>query len=461
MIRAHLIYSRPTSKAFSYASRQLSKGCRERARDADTSETSRTIRLWPMTSVQSGQSPSAATMVDLFAGPGGLDVAARWLGLSVAGIEWDENACATRRNAGLGTLQGDVREHGPKEFPHATILTGGPPCQTYTMAGAGAGRKALKQVLSFIVRMVDGVDVTTELAALDDERTGLVLQPLRWALEAHRAGNPYEVIIFEQVPAVLPVWEAMAKALESLGYKTATGILHAEEYGVPQTRRRAILIANRYQTPELPSPTHHRFRRKEVKTSKNRPALLPHRSIGDTLDRVEPFVLVSNYGTGGDPKARGRRTSKEPAFTVTGKVSRNRLFSDEGELDRLNIAEAGRLQTFPADYPWSGKDVSQQVGNAIPPRLAAHVLAAALGRELPADFLDTMTRTPWSAMNDEATRTGPHTEDGHVGDALATAQDSGPNLDLYTASEPNFGTESRRPCIDIDTSGVDLLPSRL
>jgi hypothetical protein len=34
-------------------------------------------------------------------------------------------------------------------------------------------------------------------------------------------------------------------------------------------------------------------------------------------------------------------------------------------------------------------------------------------------------------------------------------------LDLYPASEPNFGTESRRPCIDIDTSGVDLLPSRL
>lgn len=383
-----------------------------------------------MTCAQPAPSPSAAQMVDLFAGPGGLDVAARWLGLSVAGIEWDENACATRQTAGLETVQGDVREHGPNEFPHATILTGGPPCQTYTVAGAGAGRKALNQVLSFIARMADGDSVTDELAALDDERTGLVLQPLRWALEAHRSGKPYKVIVFEQVPAVLPVWEAMAGVLESLGYKAVTGILHAEEYGVPQTRRRAILIANRYQAPVLPAPTHHRFRNKQEEAPETRPALLPYRSIGETLDRVEPYELVSNYGTGGDPKARGRRTSKEPAFTVTGKVSRNRLFSDKGELERLKVSEAGRLQTFPADYPWSGKDVSQQVGNAIPPRLAAHVLAAALGRELSADFLDSMTKTPWISIDNEAPLVAQDTGHAHASAVPRKTPDAGPKLAL-------------------------------
>lgn len=378
----------------------------------------RLIKLPTMTFAQSDSPSPDVQMVDLFAGPGGLDVAARWLELSVAGIEWDANACATRRTAGLGTVQGDVRDHNPDEFPHATILTGGPPCQTYTVAGAGSGRKALNQVLSFITRMAEGDDITTELAALEDERTGLVLQPLRWALEAYRAGNPYQVIVLEQVPAVLPVWEAMAKVLEALGYKTATGVLHAEEYGVPQTRRRAIMIANRNLTPVLPTPTHQRFRRKGLKASTGQSALLPCKSIGETLDRVEPFVLVSNYGTGGDPKARGRRTSKEPAFTVTGKVSRNRLVSGDRELDRLKVSEAGQLQTFPADYPWAGKDVSQQVGNAIPPRLAAHVLAAALGRDLPAGFFDTMTRTPWFAKD----QTGSTEQDTEITRDLLSAQ---------------------------------------
>jgi DNA (cytosine-5)-methyltransferase 1 len=253
----------------------------------------------------------------------------------------------------------------------------------------------------------------------------------------------------------------MARALESLGYKTATGILHAEEYGVPQTRRRAILIANRYQTPVLPTPTHHRFRRKEKRASRDQPALLPYRSIGETLDRVEPFVVVSNYGTGGDPKARGRRTSKEPAFTVTGKISRNRLISDERELDRLHVSEAGRLQTFPADYPWSGKDVSQQIGNAIPPRLAAHVLAAALCRKLPADFLDIVTRTPWSALDDNALLAAQDTEDAHVSAVPRITPDSGSDLHLDTGSEPGSDTKTRRSPTDTIIGAVDPMSSRL
>ncbi|MET3366948.1 UNVERIFIED_CONTAM: DNA (cytosine-5)-methyltransferase 1 [Jeotgalibacillus campisalis] len=373
-----------------------------------------------MTSAQSNLPLSNAQMIDLFAGPGGLDVAARWMGLTVTGIEWDENACATRRAAGLGTVQGDVREHGPKQFPQATILAGGPPCQTYTVAGAGAGRKALDQVLDFLRRMAEGEDVTAKLASLDDERTGLVLQPLRWALEAHSTGEPYQAIILEQVPAVLPVWEAMATVLDSLGYKTVTGILHAEEYGVPQTRRRAILIANRYRTPTLPAPTHNSFKRNSAKSPADRPSLLPCRSIGETLSRREPYVLVSNYGTGGDPKARGRRSSTEPAFTVTGKVSRSRLFSDEVELDRLKVSEAGLLQTFPADYPWSGKDVSQQIGNAIPPLLAAHVLAAALGRDLDPESVDRMTKGRWILTDDETVSGGPDRLNDHVEPAQKT-----------------------------------------
>jgi DNA (cytosine-5)-methyltransferase 1 len=335
-------------------------------------------------------------MVDLFAGPGGLDVAARWLGVSAVGIEWDLNACTTREAAGLDTRRADVRTYGPSDFPNATILTGGPPCQTYTVAGSGSGRRALDQVLSFVKRMAAGDDVNRDLDKLNDERTGLVLEPLRWALDAAKKGRqPYEAIVLEQVPAVLPVWLAVGEALEGVGYKVACGVLHTEEFGVPQTRRRAILIARRDRLPSLPTPTHRRYRKGEPQSDGDA-SLLPWESMGSALNRGESFVVISNYGTGGDPKARGRRRSGEPAATVTGKISRNRLETLGGrELGRFTLAEAGRLQTFPADYPWAGKDISQQIGNAIPPRLAAHVLAAALGRAIDGRLLDAAVRASW------------------------------------------------------------------
>ncbi|MCX4698659.1 DNA cytosine methyltransferase [Streptomyces sp. NBC_01373] len=101
--------------------------------------------------------------------------------------------------------------------------------------------------------------------------------------------------------------------------------------------------------------------------------------MGEVLIRPEPFHLISNYGTGGDPKSRGRRTSDEPAFTVTGKFTRSKVTAVDGtELKRLSWAEAGQLQSFPADYPWAGRNQAQQIGNATPPLLATHILTASL-----------------------------------------------------------------------------------
>lgn len=332
-------------------------------------------------------------MVDLFAGPGGLDVAAEKLGVAAVGLEWDASACQTRRAAGLATVEADVRDYGPWSFPEANVLAGGPPCQTFTVAGGGTGRKALDEVQHFVKRMVareERTEIEQDLSRLKDERTRLVLEPLRWALAAIDGDTttPYDAIILEQVPAVLPVWEEYAAALQHEGYDVDCAVLRTEEYGVPQTRRRAVLIARRGdENVSLPSPTHRPYRRGLSRKAGDR-ALQPWISMADVLDRPSDFFVISNYGTGGDPKARGRRASSEPSATVTGKIFRNRVVSARDvELPRFSPSEAGRLQTFPVNYPWSGRDVGQQIGNAVPPRLAMHILCAAFGWDAPDDDL--------------------------------------------------------------------------
>ncbi|WP_234713076.1 MULTISPECIES: DNA cytosine methyltransferase [Mycobacteriaceae] len=333
-------------------------------------------------------------IIDLFAGPGGLDVGATWLEIPVEGIEWDPNACATRRAAGLVTHEGDVRDFGPDSFPEANVLTGGPPCQTFTVAGTGSGRQALDQIVEQAEDMAADPSDGIPRGGFADDRTGLVLEPLRWALLAMRARRPFRAIVLEQVPAVLPVWEVYGSILRRNGYGVASGILRTEEFGVPQTRRRAILIARLGDgRVSLPAPTHQAYRRSGVEQGALE--LKPWVSMGEALNHREHFTVISNYGSGGDPRNRGRRRSDEPSATITGKVMRNRLHLKDGDEDRFTYQEAGRLQTFPLDYPWSGLDIGQQIGNAIPPRLAVHVLAHALDIELDLDELDRTIDSSW------------------------------------------------------------------
>lgn len=397
-------------------------------------------------------------VLDLFAGPGGLDVAGHVLDVPSLGIEWEKSACLTRYAAGLDTLHADVSAVRRNSFeslpPEVNVLAGGPPCQTYSVAGHGAGRQALERVKEYIERLMTGEpdqEIDEDLKTLTDPRTALVLEPLRYAIQATRSPNrghrPYDVVVLEQVPAVAPLWEHYAKVLEEKGlpdgtrYKVVVDVLDTEAYGVPQTRSRAVLIARRegLGEPSLPSPTHRSYEAKQWnrKTATDEPEqteqaadgtrqlalyegdaesdsdadLRPWRSMRDALakpvgthrGRLKSFLVRSNYGSSGIPGRRGVRTDRQPAATVTGRISRFVVFEhlDENivqEGPRFSMNEAGMLQTFPPDYPWSGTAQAQQVGNAVPPLFGAHLLCAALG--LPAPDPEALTK-PWQPATEE------------------------------------------------------------
>lgn len=190
-------------------------------------------------------------IVDLCAGPGGWDEAIP--DEDVLGIELDPAACATREAAGHRTEQADVTALDPKNFGRVEGLIASPPCQTFSAAGDREGVTHLGALVRFIDSLQTGwrepVDPTW-----DRVKTGLVLEPLRWA----HALTP-EWIALEQVPPVLPIWEATARTLWAWGYTTWTGCLSAETFGVPQTRNRAILMAHRRKQVQPPPPTHQRY----------------------------------------------------------------------------------------------------------------------------------------------------------------------------------------------------------
>ncbi|WP_030740257.1 DNA cytosine methyltransferase [Streptomyces griseus] len=412
-------------------------------------------------------------IVDLFAGPGGLDIAATIMkdeGVESIGVEWDDATRATRAAAGLLTTDvKDVAELGPchPSVREATVLTGGPPCQSFSVAGNREGHQALDDVKRLASRLMEQKDkasfaaawkeVKGETDAMSDNRTGFVLQPLRWIMEAMlERERPYEVIVLEQVPTVLLVWRHFAELLRGVGYAAEAHVLHTEDFGVPQTRRRAVLIAqydpeNVHRRVLFPEATHQRYRKGAVRLPPKDAAqtaslfddIEPWVSMGDALrsTRTTEFVMVSNYGSGGDPKKRGRRESGEPAPTVTGKVRRNRLYTlrkdgageivlrPEDELARLSPREAGLLQSFPAEYPWRSTDVAQQIGNAIPPRLSLHILSMALFNKPPQDeWYEQLEK--WSPENEAPQATTP----------AATVRSEPPQV-----SAPSCSSASGRP----------------
>ena len=398
--------------------------------------------------------------LDLFAGTG-WGVACQRLGIDEMGVEIMPEAVATREANGMHTLYRDVWDGLQNPVVMATfykwiadggsvdgfyeLLIASPPCQTFSLAGKGAGRAALDEVIEAI--RLDAYKDPASLRAFGekhDMRTALVLTPL-----AHVWRDRPRLVALEQVPSVLPVWEACADVMRSLGYSVKVAVLNAEQYGVPQTRRRAILVARLDGEVQLPTPTHSRYYPRTPE--KLDPGVKRWVSMADALgwgmtDAPMHTIVAGTHGptdrwaSGGssvrkqlDAKIGGPnwidmpasdaakhsqqkydvRIGAEEAATIQTYPTARFLRSNYGTggdaaargergLDRpaptltskadrnkwdgvrnMTSDEASALQTYGRPFVWCGTKTMQflQIGNAVPPLLAEAILAAITASE--------------------------------------------------------------------------------
>ncbi len=253
-------------------------------------------------------------IIDLFAGAGGWDEGLRALGYTAVGIDVDRWACATARAAGHERIEADVAALDPGAFAPVWGLIGSPPCQAYSLAGKGLGRLDKPRVIACAHELAAGHDTRAEhLAACRDPRSLLTVEPLRWAV----ALRP-RWIALEQVPSVLELWSLFAGLLAAHGYEATAGVLSAEQYGVPQTRKRAYLIASLDGPAELPRPTHRSYNpRRPDQVSEGERDLLPWISMADALGWAQDAVTFTNNQTAGGSRPQGLgRSASCPAWTI-------------------------------------------------------------------------------------------------------------------------------------------------
>ncbi|MFJ2739707.1 DNA cytosine methyltransferase [Streptomyces sp. NPDC087440] len=415
-------------------------------------------------------------ILDLFAGPGGWSCALAALGIRDVGLEWDEWACKTRAAAGQLTVRTDVAMYPTRPFVgRVGGFIASPPCQAWSTAGKRLGLLDQPLVHQAVADLASGRDTRDRLlSSCRDPRSLLAAEPMRYLHALHAAGGP-QWVAMEEVPDVLALWKQYASILRSWGFSVWTGILNAADYGVPQTRRRAILLASRTRTAAPPPPTHAKVAEPESLFGPGRARWV---SMAEALgwgatDRPTPTVCAGG-GPGGGPEpfpsgsrktlsdardrgtwaprptgvvlqsrregagwaarhgTRDNRPATSPAPTFTAEAHRwawalrsnnqanattRRSHEPAGTLFfghranecvwiaepapalpdqdpvtppapiRITAAEAGTLQTFPATYPWAGNKGQQfsQIGNAVPPRLALHLLAPLLDKTLTTD----------------------------------------------------------------------------
>ncbi len=339
------------------------------------------------------------SVIDLFAGVGGLSLGFEKQGFHVLmANEYDESIADAYQKNHKGTKMtvGDITSLDLKETfssyaGKVDVVIGGPPCQGFSQKGQ---RKTIHDERNFLFKYYVAV---VEL-----------VKP--------------RYFVMENVPNLLTAengyfFREIEELFNKMGYSLEHGVLNAADYGVPQNRRRAIIIGKlNGKAPKLPVPQNEKVtiwdaisdlaflesgEGIETQEYKNAPETEYQKKL-----RGNSTILYNHIATKHSPVALERlamippNAGKEvlPEEHITKSIysgTWTRMRKDEisvtittrfdtpssGKfthpyLDRaITVREAARIQSFPDDFQFTGNKGSQmkQVGNAVPPLLAAAI----------------------------------------------------------------------------------------
>jgi DNA (cytosine-5)-methyltransferase 1 len=374
--------------------------------------------------------------IELFAGAGGLG-----LGFSQSGVrhravvEWDRYACDTiRKNRAEGVppvahwpevTQGDVREFSYTGFEGLDLVTGGPPCQPFSMGGKHRGFLDERDMFPQAIRAVREI-----------RPKAFVFENVK-GLKRAAFFNYFNYIKLQlEFPGLQrkpkEEWSTHLARLER--YKTKGGkseykivdrLVNAANYGVPQKRERVFIVGFRedvHRPWTFPQETHtleallheqwvselywdrHRVpkRQRPPRPTKLASKLaelrevgfaslgLPWETVRDAISdlpdpekrahavqahRFQPGAR-SYAGHTGSPFDEPAKALKAGDHGVPG--GENMLRRPDGSVRYFTVRECARIQTFPDDYIFEGtwSETMRQLGNAVPVRLAARVASS-------------------------------------------------------------------------------------
>lgn len=319
------------------------------------------------------------TCVSLFTGGGGLDLGLEAAGFHTALASDIERALCDTIDFNLPrcrTLAADVHELKGRQIKRdcdlreVDLVAGGPPCQAFSILG--------------------------QRNSFDDPRGALVYEFVRLIRELEP-----RAFVFENVPGLLTVnggrdWAELVSCFEKeTQYRLYPDIVNSADFGVPQIRKRVIVVGFRDNASPFvfPQSTHQETNRAATQYDQGKPEWhpshlafegvegLPNQRIRPHGQRVRERYAAIIPGTRDRVDHTDRIDPARPSGTVLvgSRAGGGRPFIHPFEPRHITVREAARLQSFPDWYVFANSETWQYraVGNAVPP-----LLARALGREI-------------------------------------------------------------------------------